>query len=215
MLDAIAFVNTLPYGLIMPTPRLSPEDWIAAAFRALGQGGITAVRAEALARDLGVSKGSFYWHFSDLPDLRRRMLAHWLDQATARIVAMAEAAGPDPRARLDRVLALAVSDLADPYGGLSTEAAIRDWGRTDPEAAQAQASADSARLAYLAALLGDLGLTAEGAAQAARLVLMAYTGAVHLGIADRSRLGQDLGHLLSALLAPYPATPSASAATTA
>lgn len=199
----------------MSTPRLSPEDWIAAAFRALGQGGIAAVRAEALARDLGVSKGSFYWHFSDLPDLRRRMLAHWLEQATARILGLAEAAGPDPRARLDRVLALAVSDLADPYGGLSTEAAIRDWARTDPLAAEAQARADSERLAYVARLLGEIGLPPGDAAQAARLVLMAYTGAVHLGIADRAALGQDLGHLLSALLAPYPATPSANAATTA
>lgn len=199
----------------MPTPRLSPEDWIAAAFRALGQGGIGAVRAEALARELGVSKGSFYWHFSDLPDLRRRMLAHWLDQATARILGLAEAAGPDPRARLDRVLALAVSDLADPYGGLSTEAAIRDWARTDPEAAQAQAAADSARQAYLAAVLGDLGLPLPDAAQVARLVLMAYTGAVHLGISDRQALGQDLARLVATLLAPYPATPSASTATTA
>jgi AcrR family transcriptional regulator len=198
----------------MSTPRLSPEDWIAAAFRALGQGGIGAVRAEVLARALGVSKGSFYWHFSDLPDLRRRMLAHWLDQATARILSLAEAAGPDPRARLDRVLALAVSDLADPYGGLSTEAAIRDWARTDPEAAKAQGSADSARLAYLAGLLGDLGLPAPDAAQAARLVLMAYTGAVHLSIADRDALGQDLARLLAALLARYPAIPSARAATT-
>ena len=199
----------------MSTPRLSPEDWLAAAFRALGQGGIGAVRAEALARDLGVSKGSFYWHFSDLPDLRRRMLAHWLDQATARILALAEAAGPDPRARLDRVLALAVSDLADPYGGLSTEAAIRDWARTDPLAAEAQARADSDRLAYVARLLGEIGLPAGDAAQAARLVLMTYTGAVHLGISDRQALGQDLARLLAALLVPYPATPSASAATTA
>lgn len=199
----------------MSTPRLSPEDWIAAAFRALGQGGIGAVRAEALARDLGVSKGSFYWHFSDLPDLRRRMLAHWLDQATARILALAEAAGPDPRARLDRVLALAVSDLADPYGGLSTEAAIRDWARTDPLAAEVQARADSDRLAYVARLLGEIGLPAGDAAQAARLVLMTYTGAVHLGISDRQALGQDLARLLAALLVPYPATPSASAATTA
>ncbi|WP_163317770.1 TetR family transcriptional regulator, partial [Enterobacter hormaechei] len=48
----------------MPTRKtLSAEDWISAAFRALSQGGAQAIRAEAIARDLKVSKGSFYWHF--------------------------------------------------------------------------------------------------------------------------------------------------------
>jgi len=181
---------------------MTPEDWIAAAFRRLGQGGIAAVRAEAIARDLGVSKGSFYWHFKDLPDLKARMLAHWLDQATARILALTEAGGGDPAARLSRLMELATGDLAEPYGGLSTEAAIRDWARTDPVAAAAQAEADRARGAYLEALLEDLGLAPPRAGQAARLILMAYTGAVHRGITDRAQLAGDLAVLAAALLSP-------------
>ncbi|WP_461474703.1 TetR/AcrR family transcriptional regulator [Pararhodobacter aggregans] len=186
----------------MSRDRMTPEDWIAAAFRRLGQGGIAAVRAEAIARDLGVSKGSFYWHFKDLPDLKARMLAHWLDQATARIVALAEAGGSDPALRLTRLMELATGDLAEPYGGLSTEAAIRDWARTDPEAAAAQAQADRARGAYLEGLLAGMGLEAARAGQAARLILMAYTGAVHRGIRDRAQLAGDLAVLTAALLSP-------------
>ncbi|NLH83356.1 MAG: TetR family transcriptional regulator, partial [Phyllobacteriaceae bacterium] len=45
---------------------LSAEDWIKAAFRALSVGGVQAIRAEAIARDLNVSKGAFYWHFKDV-----------------------------------------------------------------------------------------------------------------------------------------------------
>ncbi|PVE47424.1 TetR/AcrR family transcriptional regulator [Pararhodobacter aggregans] len=200
MAPRLAPVNTVPYGATMSRDRLSPEDWIAAAFRRLGQGGIGAVRAEAIARDLGVSKGSFYWHFKDLPDLKARMLAHWLDQATARIVALADAGGSDPARRLDRLLELATGDLAEPYGGLSTEAAIRDWARTDPEASAAQAQADRARGAYLEGLLAAMGVDRARAAQAARLILMAYTGAVHQGIRDRAQLAGDLAALTAALL---------------
>ncbi|MFN3661424.1 TetR family transcriptional regulator [Yoonia sp.] len=44
------------------------EDWLMAGFRALASHGPSALRAAALARDLGTTKGSFYWHFKDLPD---------------------------------------------------------------------------------------------------------------------------------------------------
>lgn len=181
------------------TANLTPEDWIAAAFRRLGQGGIAAVRAEVVARDLGVSKGSFYWHFRNLPDLKSRMLAHWQAEATDRIVAMAET-GATPRDRLERLVDLATSDLDAPYGGYATEAAIRDWARSDPAAGAAQAAADAARLAYLRQLLAQVA--APDPARAARLVLMAYTGAVHLGTADRAQLAADLRALLAALGAP-------------
>lgn len=184
----------------MKTPRLTAVEWIAAAFRRLGTGGIAAVRAEAIARDLKVSKGSFYWHFKDLSDLKAQMLEHWQTQATARIISMSELGISDPRARLVRLLDLATSDLADPYGGLSTEAAIRDWARTDPLAASAQSQADAARLAILVALLHETGLAADAAARNARLILMTYTGAVHLGVIDREMLQADLRHLLHTLL---------------
>ena len=199
MAQVLARVNTQPYGVQMP-PHLTPEDWIAAAFRRLGQGGIGAVRAEVVARDLGVSKGSFYWHFADLPDLRSRMLEHWEAQATARILAMAEAASDAPLQRLARLLDLATSDLDAPYGGYATEAAIRDWARSDPEAAAAQARADAARLGYLQALFDQAGVPNPD--RAARLLLMCYTGAVHLGVGDRGQLSADLHGLLAVLNGP-------------
>ena len=179
---------------------LTATDWIAAAFRRLGTGGIAAVRAEAIARDLGVSKGSFYWHFKDIADLHERMLAHWWDEGTQRIVRLAEEAGSDPQARIARLLELATSDLADPYGGLSTEAAIRDWARTDPLAAQVQAQADTLRRAYVEGLARDAGLGRMRAAQVARVVMMAYTGAIHLGVTDRAALRDDMNALVDGLL---------------
>lgn len=185
--------------------RLTAEDWIAAAFRALARDGLGAVRAEALARDLGVTKGSFYWHFKDVPTLLQVMLTHWEDQATDRIIAMAEAGAADPGGRLQLLADLATSGLDDPYGGFHTEAAIRDWARRDPLAAAVQARVDRRRLAYLAACFDAAGL--PDAMLRARLALAALVGAQHLAPADPATQRAQLRLLLALLLVPQPIDP--------
>src|ERR1051325_11082310 len=85
--------------------RLDAEAWVAAAFDALAEGGVDAVRVEPLAKALGITKGSFYWHFADRRALLDAMLTAWADgriaaireQATAR---RAPAAGPGDPAHL-------------------------------------------------------------------------------------------------------------------
>jgi AcrR family transcriptional regulator len=194
------------------TGSLSPEDWIAAAFRALSAGGLQAVRAEALARGLGVSKGSFYWHFKDVPSLLHVMLTHWEDQATDRILDMADAGARDAAGQLWLVADLATSDLADPYGGFHTEAAIRDWARHDPMAGAVVARVDERRLEYLEAAFARAGLDRPG--MRARLFLSGLVGAQHLSPADldtqRAHLRMLMGMLLSrqAGMRPVAAHPS-------
>src|SRR5580693_7759368 len=56
---------------------LTREDWLAAARRALLHGGPAAVRVDTLARQLKISRGSFYWHFKDRSDLLAALLAEW------------------------------------------------------------------------------------------------------------------------------------------
>ena len=67
------------------------EDWIAAGWRALVRGGPAAVRIEALARDLGVTKGSFYGYFTDRAALLAAMLAQWRERAGGALIARVEA----------------------------------------------------------------------------------------------------------------------------
>jgi len=188
-------------------PQLTPEDWIAAGFRALASGGLAAIRAEAIARDLGVSKGSFYWHFKDVPTFREVMLTHWEDQATDRILAMVEAGAPDPGGRLQLLADLATSDLDGPYGGFHTEAAIRAWARSDPVAAAVQTQVDRRRLAYLAACFDEAGL--PDAMLRARLSLAALVGAQHLAPTEPASQRAQLRLLLALLLLPQPITEEA------
>ncbi len=181
---------------------LSAEDWIKSAFQALGSGGVQAIRAERLARTLGVSKGSFYWHFADVPALHTAMLTHWEALATEQIIADTDAIGGNGATRLARLVEIVTSDLSDPYGGLATEAALRDWARHDPAVAASLARVDARRLAYVAGLFDAAGLDPAASARAARLYYTALIGAEHLNASPRLDIRADLQHLLLVLLQP-------------
>src|SRR5262247_806299 len=55
------------------TERLTAQDWIDFALTTLAQEGFDALKADVLARKLGISRGSFYWHFSDLGTFHARV----------------------------------------------------------------------------------------------------------------------------------------------
>lgn len=84
----------------MDTPRqnLTAEDWAAAALEAVASSGIEAVAVEPLARSLGVTKGSFYWHFPNREALMRSALELWERQETDdMIIAVADESDPYDR----------------------------------------------------------------------------------------------------------------------
>lgn len=86
--------------------RLTGDDWAAAALEALGSGGLSAVAVEPLAVRLGVTKGSFYWHFANREALVAAALAIWEQQSTEATISSLEA-DPDPVARLRMLFRLA------------------------------------------------------------------------------------------------------------
>ncbi len=99
--------------------QLGREDWLLAGLQALAQEGEAGLRVEAVARRLGVTKGSFYWHFRDRAGWRQAVLDWWEHRAFAVLAKGASrpaaAGAPEPRA---------------------VERAVRLWARTDLAAAQ-------------------------------------------------------------------------------
>lgn len=179
---------------------LAAKDWIDAAFAALGRGGVQAIRAEALARDLKVSKGSFYWHFKDVPALKEHMLRHWSEQATARIISAIDAHVASPRQRLRLLLTHIADGEAGRYGGKDVDAAIRDWARHDAAAQETLEAVDARRLDYVAALFRGCGIEAETSEIHARLLYGALIGTRQLAASSASTLREELLVLLEALL---------------
>lgn len=146
-----------------PRPRLTAEDWLMAGFRALARFGPTALRAEALARDLGATKGSFYWHFADLPDYQKRLIAFWEERAFDGVIVHLDPDAP-ARTRLEQLCLLAV-ELRDPaYGGAALEPALRAWSLASTDVAQAVARMDARRRAYISALCREAGIDDPAAA---------------------------------------------------
>lgn len=174
--------------------RQTVDSWIRAGFRALSVGGVQAIKAERLARDLGVSKGSFYWHFKDVPTLARAMIAHWEESATHGIIAAGVEIGGGPRAQLEMLVEVLASDKSHPYGGPAAEPAIRQWGRQEAWVAHAVTQVDAARLGYVEGLMDAAGV--DQPAVAARLFYGAGIGLDQFGDGVRP---DDLRALLDSL----------------
>lgn len=131
----------------------SRAEWIEAAARALAVEGVEGVRVEVLARELGVTKGSFYWHFADRQELLSALVESWAERGTDAVISQVEAAGGDAEARLRTLW-----EVASGSGDLAFELALREWGRRDAAVANAIRSVDERRMAYLRALFGALGV---------------------------------------------------------
>src|SRR3954470_19117899 len=129
------------------TPR---NDWIAEGLRALGVGGPDAVRIEALAQALGVTKGGFYWHLDGRPALLEEMLDAWERLAVDEVIERVESEGGDSRAKLRRLFALASS--SDEL--LTLELAIRHWAERDKAVAKRLRRVDNRRMDYMRLLFG-------------------------------------------------------------
>jgi AcrR family transcriptional regulator len=137
------------YPPFMTSTRLTPEKWLAAGFDALQELGSTAIAAEPLARRLKTTKGSFYWHFKDVPAFQDALLANWQKTAMAEVEAL-----PTDADGADQKLRRFGRDIAQDR----KELALRIWAQQDARAAMALADVDKARHAYLVKLLGKLGL---------------------------------------------------------
>src|SRR3954471_1818295 len=132
--------------------RTPPSKWIEEGLRALAAGGPDAVRIEALARSLGVTKGGFYNHFEDRPALLEEMLDTWERLVIDQVIAHVEDEGGDARTKLRRLFALGSA----PAGELMPiELAIRDWARRDKTVAKRLRRIDDRRMAYLRSLFGE------------------------------------------------------------
>jgi AcrR family transcriptional regulator len=179
---------------------MTARDWITAGFMALSTGGPPAIRVEAIARDLAVSKGSFYWHFKDVAALKSAMLYHWRQVATNGIIAGVERSEATSSEQLRLLVKLATGEISEPYGGTLAEPAIRDWARYDLEAAATLEAVDATRLEFLATIFARSGMQADRAAFSARTLYAALIGLEHLAKGTPTDRDTDLAALLELLM---------------
>jgi AcrR family transcriptional regulator len=159
---------------------LTADDWTAVALDALARGGLASVAVEPLAKALGTTKGSFYWHFADRNALVAAVLERWERRDTDLVIATVEKSG-DVTERLRRLLGLvfgAVPDGSGPGAG-SVELALQA-NATHPLVAPVLTRVTERRLGYLTALFTELGMSPARARDRGVLAYSAFLGHAQL-----------------------------------
>jgi len=202
-------VGTIPYPLpksihyctvCLMTKRLTAQDWIDFALTTFAHEGFDALKADVLARKLGVSRGSFYWHFTDLGAFHARVIEQWKQVATEAIIADVERYQSGEE-RLDALLRHAFGH------GAALEIRMRAWADNNAEAARAVSDIDRRRQEYIEQLLVGAGIALPLAATRTLLLYWTYLGAA----LSRSRLsGERLNRIVAELkrigLGAFPGT---------
>ncbi len=146
--------------------RLDRKIWLDAALSALVQGGIASVTIEKLATGLGVTRGSFYHHFQDRPELLKELLDYWVQNWTLAITEDISALSLDPRNSL-----LALIRLIYHRHAADKDVAFRAWALHDEEARKIVSGVDEIRLDYVKSLYQGMGFKGLDAENRARLTL--------------------------------------------
>jgi AcrR family transcriptional regulator len=144
--------------------RLSREDWLAAALEVLYGEGVGKVSIVRIARDLGVTSGSFYWHFKDRNDLLQGLLGFWVRSQTATIFEKVEQFEGTPSDRLFKLMEMLTLGEEGRY-----EVAVRAWAGFDDMAAQVVRGTDKRRIEWLRGTFRELGFSGNEAEMRARL----------------------------------------------
>ena len=132
---------------------LEREDWLRAARLALLRGGVEAVRVEKLARDLDVTKGSFYWHFKDRDELLDLLLREWESEVQEIVSQIGRGSR---RERVHRMLRLLEQRARlSEEGKVPSDAAIFVWASVDRKVARRVNKAEERRLSLLKHFIGD------------------------------------------------------------
>jgi len=167
---------------------LDRAAWVGAARGELLRGGIAAVKIGRLARRLGATRGSFYWHFADRDDLLRELLVDWEASNTApfeRILAE----GSNGIAEFEAVVELW---LAEKEYNPAYDTAVRGWARIDPVVAAAVRRADERRIDVLRRIFVDLGFRDPEALVRARITYFHQVGYYTLGLAEEPARRREL-----------------------
>jgi AcrR family transcriptional regulator len=170
-------------------PRLSRREWADAGLKALETEGYPAVRADRLAAALGVSRGSFYWHFPDVRAFEAALIERWRE-IVLEALDPPRSLDEDP---LDRFATIMHRSL------LTTrrlELQFRAWAAVDPSVRAALDQVDANRLAYFERLFQAAGRSHDDAAALARIAYWTYLGRMQAPMPDEASVERVVEHLV-------------------
>ena len=170
-------------------PRLDRADWVRAARNAFVRGGEARVKVDPLASEMGVTTGSFYWHFKNRQELLAEVLADWEATNSAALVDAVRSHEGNPDKQLD---ALAEVWIGEKSFNPAYDSAIRDWARTSPKVDKVVRQVDDQRITVIQEIFRGFGYDKVDAFVRARITYFHQVGYYTLHVkesrADRIRL---------------------------
>lgn len=184
-------------GLTSKNIRLRREDWIAAAREALIKSGVDNVKVEKLAHQLGVTRGSFYWHFKSRNELLDAVLADWEVNNTEPFDEALRSSDHNGVAEFERIAELWLEEKA--YRP-AYDSAIRDWARNSKRVARRIRRIDNRRIQIFEQIYLDLGYDSEEAFIRARITYFHQVGYYALGLGESKKERRRLAPLYIKIL---------------
>lgn len=154
---------------------VSKTEWLEAGLEYLARYSVATLTIEELARQLGIAKSGFYWHFKNRDELLRDLLGYWIHEITEVVTANEEFQTMAPRQRLVKT-AETIFDLRL----TRWEMAFRQWALEDKQAASVVRKANQMRMEYLLTSFRELGFEGEDAEMRAMTLLSYITWDMHM-----------------------------------
>ncbi len=148
---------------------ISKELWLDKALKQLGKKGNLGLTIEDLSKAVGVTKGSFYWHFKNRDDFVRSLFDHWAELSTTNVI---EHVSQVKGSASDRLLALTRFLIEKDI--CKYELSIRGWVQIYPKLIPLLEQVDLRRYQYVANLFQELGFTGDDQAMRVRTFLVFY-----------------------------------------
>ena len=149
--------------------RLTKADWLEKALQILAFEGINKLTIDHLVKEIGVTTGSYYWHFKNRADFLDQLVEYWVSEYTQIIFDKVQKT-EDPRERL-----LALMILLTEEDHVRYDTAILEWGSHEPLAREKIQKAIDIRLHFLRTLFAEMGFEGDDLEMRAYTVLTFQT----------------------------------------
>lgn len=179
-----------------PNSKLSKEDWLSAALDVLNERGVDSVKVLPLSKALGVTRGSFYWHFKDRKDLLQQMLEYWERELTDAVIQQTKKLDASAEDKLRYVVTNVLYQSMDRY-----DTAVRAWSLFDGSTLKTMKRVERKRLRFLTELLSQTGLD-QGAVHIRARFLYSYlmAGIAVAGRPTRAEKARVVDHCMEFIL---------------
>lgn len=165
--------------------RLGKEAWLAAALEVVARDGGARLRIDTLVQEMGVTKGSFYWHFASRGAFVTELLEYWHQQSTLHVPESLQNLEGDASEQLLQLITVIVAEKLTRH-----DLAIRSWAIQEPGIRPLVRRTDVFRLSFVRNLLAEMGFSEMAADVRARVLVtyMAMDGSIFDPLSQKKRV---------------------------